>query len=121
MTSSSDTVVSKPAPASLIGPSLRQGEPINIISPAFFNEVSQFAHTGVVGYIYLAIGHVAQRRGFFHWSWYGVLIGVGVALAAWKEGYYDVHHENAATRGSGLEDFAFYMVGILIAVLALWL
>jgi hypothetical protein len=106
-------------PETLIGPPPKAGGPVNVIDPKFFNEVSQFAHTGVAGLIYLSIGHIAQAHSFFRWAWYGVIIVVGIALAGFKEGYYDPRHENEATRGSGLEDFSFYVFGILIAVVVI--
>lgn len=105
--------------ATLIGPKPKQGDPVNVIDPKFFNEVSQFAHAGVAGLIYLSIGHVAQKHDFFDWLWYGILIAAGVGLAAFKEFWYDPHYENPATRGSDLEDFSFYLVGISIAVVVI--
>lgn len=105
----------------LIGPPPAPGDPVNVIDPKFFNAVSQFAHMGVAGLIYLSVGYVAEKHDLFRWLWYGAMISLGVVLAAWKEGYYDPRHENAATRGSGREDFTFYMVGIGIAVLILLL
>jgi hypothetical protein len=108
-------------PLTLIGPAPKGDTPVNVIDPKFFNEVAQFAHVGVAGLIYLTVGVIALKQGLFSWKWYGPLVGVGVALAAWKEGYYDPRHENAATRGSDLEDFSFYMLGILIAQVVLWL
>jgi hypothetical protein len=109
-----------PGDLALIGPPPKLGS-VNVIDPAFFNEVSQFAHTGIAGLVYLVIGHVAQTMGLFHWWWFATLAGVGVALAGWKEGYWDPRHENAATRGSGLQDFSFYILGIGIAVVAILL
>jgi hypothetical protein len=108
-------------PETLIGPAPKSGGPVNVIDPEFFNEVSQFAHAGVSGLIYLSIAYIAERHSLFHWRWYGILIAAGIALAAFKEGWYDPRYENAATRGSGLEDFAFYMVGIVIAVVVILL
>lgn len=49
-------------------------------------------------------------------------LGVGVVLAAWKEGWYDVHHESLTTSGGeagGWRDFAFYLSGLAIGVLVL--
>jgi hypothetical protein len=108
-------------PLTLIGPAPKDNAPVNVIDPAFFYEVSQFAHAGVAGLIYLSIGHIAQKHNFFHWYWYGALIGLGVVAAAVKEFYYDPRFENEATRGSDLEDFSFYMLGILISQIVLWL
>jgi hypothetical protein len=108
-------------PDTLIGPKPKEGAPVNVIDPHFFEVVSQFAHAGVAGLIYLSIGHIAQAHSFFRWTWYGILIAVGIALAGFKEGYWDPRYENEATRGSGLEDFTFYLVGILVAVVVILL
>jgi hypothetical protein len=108
-------------PDTLIGPKPKEGAPVNVIDPKFFNEVSQFAHAGVAGLIYLSIGHIAQAHSFFRWTWYGVLVALGVALAGFQAGWYDPRYENEATRGSGIEDFLFYLVGILIAVMVILL
>ena len=44
----------------------------------------------------------------------GIVTGVAVAAAAFKEFYWDYHYEDAATRGSSLLDFSMYMVGIAL-------
>jgi hypothetical protein len=103
-------------PDTLIGPKPKGNDPVNVIDPKFFNEVAQFAHAGVAGLIYLSLAHIAMKFDLFKWSWYGALIVIGVAAAGVKEFWYDPHYENVATRGSDFEDFAFYLVGILIAV-----
>lgn len=103
----------------VIGPYKEGTTSLNSIDPKFFNEVAQFAHFGVAAFIYLAIGHIAAKRGFFHWSWYGALIALGVVAAAVKEFWYDKNFENEATRGSDLEDFTFYVLGIAAAVATL--
>jgi hypothetical protein len=103
----------------LIGPVPPPGDTVTVIDPKFFNTVAQFAHAGVAGLLYLSVAHIAIEAALFRWLWYGAFIALGVAAAAFKEGYWDPRHENAATRGSGLEDFGFYMVGIGIAVLVI--
>jgi hypothetical protein len=108
------------AELSRIGPAPKDGD-VNTISPAFFNFVSQMAHIGIPGLIYLSIAYIAQKYSFFNWKWYGALIVVGVLLAAWKEGWYDPRHENAATRGSGLLDFSCYMIALAIPVIVILL
>jgi hypothetical protein len=78
------------------------------ISPKTFNRNSQYAHFGMAAAIYLTIGRFS-----FHWMLY--LAPVGIALAAWKEFWYDRHYESDEERGSDLEDFAFYCIGIAYA------
>jgi hypothetical protein len=103
-----------------IGPPSKTGD-VNVIDPAFFNEVAQFAHAGVACSIYLSIGYIAEKHSVFSWLWYGILILTGVVAAGVKEFWYDANFENQATRGSDLEDFSFYVLGIVIAVIVLWL
>jgi hypothetical protein len=88
----------------------------NGIDPKFFNEVSQFAHFFAAATVYLTIflvllaGHWYTPRRLLLW------VIPGVALAAFKEFWYDKHDENAETRGSDLEDFSFYVLGIVYGV-----
>jgi len=42
---------------------------------------------------------------------------IGTALAAAKEFWYDYVYEDACTRGSSLEDFGFYEIGIILGFL----
>jgi len=83
---------------------------IDPINAAFFNQVSQYAHFFAAATVYLTIGRFSH-----HWALY--MLPVGIGLAAWKEFWWDSHKENAATRGSDLEDFSFYMLGILFGML----
>jgi hypothetical protein len=48
-------------------------------------------------------------------EWWCVLIFT--AYAAIKEFWYDQNYETAEVRGSNLEDFSFYMVGVTLAVI----
>jgi hypothetical protein len=89
------------------------------ISERFFNFVSQDAHFFTSAFVVFASGV------FFGW---GVMTGVfilGVTYDVWHEFFYDPVHENAATRGSDFEDFAFLLAGDLFGVsmwrLAWWL
>lgn len=70
------------------------------------NEVSQFAHFGIAYAITLSL---LVLLGFHMLWWY---LPVAIGLAAWKEFWYDYHYETPAVRGSSLEDFLFYMIGI---------
>ena len=81
----------------------------NGIDPKFFNEVSQFAHWGVMFSIAITLAI------FFGWK--GLLVaGLGeIPYAVWHEYYYDPRFENAATRGSDTEDFIFLMLGLVSA------
>lgn len=85
------------------------------IDPRFFNEVSQFAHFGMAGFIFMILLHVFSMRHVME-----IFVPLGVALAAWKEFYYDKHDENPATRGSDLEDFSFYIFGITLALIVVF-
>jgi hypothetical protein len=80
------------------------------ISPAFFNFISQVAHCATTYAITFTI--------YAKWGFHGWLIGaIGVLLyAAVKEFWYDAKYENAATRGSDLEDFSFLVAGPLLAL-----
>lgn len=46
---------------------------------------------------------------------------VGTAFAVVKEFVWDQNIEDPATRGSNLQDFSFYILGIAIANVVLWL
>ena len=77
------------------------------------NQVSQGLHV-CLGVLFLALPAA------WHWR-HGKLIGLGIGIlyAAIKEGWYDVYYEDTETRGSGLVDFAFYCLGMGIALLIL--
>ena len=76
-----------------------------------FNEVAQFAHFGMAGLIFTALGK------FLHDWRFWALVAFGLAVAAWKEFYWDERYEDAETRGSSLEDFCFYALGIAAGVI----
>jgi hypothetical protein len=79
-----------------------------MIDDKTFNQVSQFAHFGCAAALVLAgaaFGHV--------WI-------AAIAMLVWavmKEFWYDEKYETPEVRGSGLEDFLFYAIGIVTAVL----
>jgi hypothetical protein len=83
------------------------------IDPAFFNQVSQFAHFFTSAFLVFSAGV------FFGWGVMTAVFVLCVSYAAWHEFWYDPRYENAATRGSDLEDFAFLVSGDLIGV-AMW-
>ncbi|MGA7919065.1 MAG: hypothetical protein WCA38_05285 [Candidatus Acidiferrales bacterium] len=101
-------------------PNKREKLAANSIDPKFFNEVSQFAHFFSAATVYLSFRIVAVHLHKFSWKWTWIIVACGVALAAWKEFWYDKHDENKATRGSDLEDFTFYMLGIGYALILIW-
>ena len=82
----------------------------NVVDPKFFNMVAQFSHFFAGATVYLTIGVLFSFRIAVF------MLPVGVGLAAWKEFWYDMHKENPATAGSSIEDFAFYMAGIIYAM-----
>ncbi len=76
-----------------------------------FNTVSQFAHAGVAYSITLS---VLVALGYPALLWF---LPITIGLAAGKEFWYDYKYETPEVRGSSLEDFAFYLIGIGSAVL----
>lgn len=91
------------------------------IDPKFFNQVSQWAHWGVACTLYLTFAIVLHHFGRLHVEDMIIVDVFGVTLAAWKEFFYDEHYENDETRGSSLEDFSFYLLGISTANLITFL
>lgn len=87
---------------------------LKVISPKTFNRNSQFAHFFAAATIYLTIGIYSRR-------WVLYLTPVGIALAAWKEFWWDKHKEDADERGSDTQDFSFYMLGLIYAMAILFL
>jgi VanZ family protein len=87
------------------------------IDPKFFNVVAQIAHFGAM-YTVTNIFSVVSGR-FLHHRWAGLILGIVacVSYATWHEFFWDPTHENAATRGSGLEDFIFLVLGSVVAAL----
>jgi hypothetical protein len=87
------------------------------IDPKFFDQVSQFAHF----FTMFALAIVCGLAGpLVHLRLWGVFIGLGLCLiwASGHEFWYDPKYENAATRGSDLEDFCFLMMGGVSGALA---
>jgi hypothetical protein len=79
------------------------------IDSKFFDLVSQFAHFFTMYSLALTVGLIGKRTG--HALLYHALsVAVYITYAAIHEFYWDPRHENAATRGSDLKDFA-YLVG----------
>lgn len=85
--------------------------PSNLISVFTFTVVAQIAHVAAT----YAISYTAAT--FHGWrGWRNAAIAV-LAYAIPKEFIFDRLYENAATRGSDLEDFLFLMTGLVIAFL----
>jgi hypothetical protein len=87
----------------------------NGIDPKFFNQVAQIAHTSTT----FGISYLVTTK-FGWWGFLASAVGV-VAYAAWHEFIHDPEAENAATRGSDLQDFCFLCLGPVIAALMYWL
>lgn len=73
------------------------------------NTVSQLAHVGWGAFLILAIF-------LFTPHWY-IPVTMVTAFAAGKEFIFDKLTEDKATQGNDLEDFAFFLVGIALALL----
>jgi len=86
--------------------------PPSSIDPKFFNEVAQTAHF----FTTYAISFTCAMK----WGWKGwVVATIGIWIyAVWHEFFYDPRKENAATRGSDLEDFIWLVSGPLVAAVA---
>lgn len=84
----------------------------NVIDPKFFNFVAQVAH------FFTTYGIVLTFGKFWHWTGIAIASPLCVAYAALHEFWWDPRHENAVTRGSDLEDFAFLIAGVAAAVVA---
>jgi hypothetical protein len=74
--------------------------------------IAQLAHVGWGGALTLAIGLHTRAR-------YAAI--VVILLASAKEGIFDPITETKAEQGSGWEDWAFWVVGIIFGALNLWL
>jgi hypothetical protein len=81
-----------------------------MINPTTFNTVSQISHA--LG------GAFAMVCGAFLFGPHSLLyIGPAfVIYAAAKEFWYDFQYESAAVRGSSLEDFLFYLLGLFFGI-----
>jgi hypothetical protein len=81
------------------------------IDPKFFDQVAQIAHIATT----FGIAYVAVTK----FGWWGLLVAtVGILIyASWHEFIHDPEKENAATRGSDLEDFLFLVGGPVLAAI----
>ena len=77
----------------------------NQIDPVFFNQVAQIAHFFTMYAIMFTIAAFASL------PWIAFAWILCATYATWHEFIYDPQDENAATRGSDAEDFAFLMAG----------
>ena len=80
----------------------------NKISPSFFNQVSQIAHFFTTYALTFTFGI------FGGWKWLAVAFIGSMIYAGVHEFWYDPTYENAATRGSDLQDFCFLTAGALV-------
>ncbi len=80
-----------------------------VVSEILFNQVAQLAH--IAGGAAAVFGSVVLfGQGSKFWAF-----GIVAVAAAVKEFYWDVHHETEVVRGSGWEDWVFYLLGAGIA------
>ena len=86
------------------------------IDPKFFNLVAQIAHFGAWFAVMIVCATISNK---LHHQWIGVIVAVcaNIPYATWHEFFWDPVHENAATRGSDLEDFGFLLLGGLAGFL----
>jgi hypothetical protein len=77
------------------------------VSETEFNTVAQWGHFAA------GIAWMTGWRAMLGFSLKEVIItlAIGVAIAAWKEFWYDPRHETIVEQGSGLEDFSRYTFG----------
>src|ERR1035437_8979040 len=81
----------------------------DLISPAYFDMVSQFAHLFTTAFISLVAW-------LFFGAWAFAVTGPGIAAyGAWHEFVFEPRYNNRATRGSDVEDFLFLVGGIVLA------
>ena len=88
----------------------------NDIDPKFFNQVAQFAHFGMMFTVTTVIILIASKLGRAAWGYLGGF-AVCAVYAIVHEFYFDPRYENAATRGSDLEDFIYLIFGSIFAEL----
>jgi len=81
----------------------------NLISPKFFNQVSQIAH-------FFTTYAITLTMWLLNWK-LGVTAFLGcICYAVGHEFWWDPTHENAATRGSDFEDFFWLCAGAFVAL-----
>ena len=78
------------------------------------NEVAQASHVAIAA----AIVSLSSAR--FHGHAKYIAAVIVILTAAIKEFYFDQRYEDAATRGSNLEDWSYYIAGVIVALLILW-
>jgi hypothetical protein len=76
------------------------------------NALAQFGHLSFGNALTFWLHIVFQCR-----LWIAVALPAAFALA--KEAWFDPRYETETTRGSGIQDFAYYAVGIALGYLAL--
>ena len=78
------------------------------------DEVAQASHVAIGAAV---VGLTSAR---FHGNSKYIAAIIVVLLAAVKEFWWDENYEDAATRGSNLEDWSYYVAGAAVALLILW-
>jgi hypothetical protein len=82
------------------------------IDPKTFNRVSQLSHFGWGAMILFAAGTLRASV----LTLFAIAFVCGIAAAV-KEFWYDEHYETPEVRGSSLEDFVFYFLGVSVGFL----
>ena len=82
-----------------------------VVSWLLWQEVGQTTH--VLAGLLVILGPIALFGARFWYVWALAL----VLFASVKEFWYDENYETADERGSNLEDFGFYMVGLVVGIL----
>lgn len=81
-----------------------------VIDQKTFNFVAQMSHWLGGAWLTLVPVYFWGKDSLYY------SIPIIVSIAAFKEFYIDYHYENEETRGSSMEDFLFYCLGISITV-----
>jgi hypothetical protein len=78
-----------------------------MITDELFDEIAQNSHwAGGLAFVWGSVCLIGPGA-----LWYSVL--AGMAIAAAKEFWYDEKYETTEVRGSSLEDFTYYCVGLI--------
>jgi hypothetical protein len=83
-----------------------------------FNQVAQLGHfAGGLACVFgsIVLSGRSKRKTLF------VSLLILTALIAVKEFWYDMTYETAVVRGSDLQDFTFYVIGMATALVAVWM
>lgn len=81
-----------------------------------YDEIAQASHVAIA----FAVVAYACARFVGHPNAKYIAAAIVVAGAAIKEFWWDRTYETPATRGSDLEDWSYYVCGVVVALLTLW-